>query len=325
MVTLLVATTGGHLAQLAEIAARLPVEGDTERLWITHDNVQSRGLLADERVEYVPYIGVRDIPGVLRTVPIAHRLLRAERVTRVVSTGSGIALSFLPYLAARGVPAHYVESAARVVGPSLSGRLLHAAPRVHLYTQYQSWEAGRWKYGGSVFDGYAAVASNGRQTIHRAVVTLGTAAEFPFRRLVEALVGLLGPDGVLEREQGHPIETLWQTGSTNTNGLPIVAHPWLPADSLAEALAAADLVVAHAGTGSALAALAAGRCPVLVPRQKVHGEAGDDHQRELASDLANRNLAVHRAVEKLDVGTLRDAAARRVIRRSLVPRFELNG
>jgi UDP-N-acetylglucosamine--N-acetylmuramyl-(pentapeptide) pyrophosphoryl-undecaprenol N-acetylglucosamine transferase len=324
MVTLLVASTGGHLAQLADIADRLPVERDGERLWLTHDNAQSRSLLACERVQYIPYIGVRDVPGVLRTVPFAHRLAKEESLSRVVSTGSGIALAFLPYLAARGVPAHYVESAARVVGPSLSGRLLHTVPRVHLYTQYRAWEADRWKYGGSVFDGYS-VEPEERPVVRRAVVTLGTAAEFPFRRLVDALVSLLGHGGALEREQGHPIDTLWQTGATDVEDLPIRAHRWLPADELDQALAATDLVVAHAGTGSALAALAAGRYPVLVPRQKGRGEAGDDHQAELARDLAARQLAVHREVESLDTGSLRAAATRRVIRREQVPPFELEG
>ncbi len=93
MVTLLVASTGGHLAQLADIADRLPAERDGERLWLTHDNAQSRSLLARERVQFVPYIGVRDVPGVLRTVPFAHRLVKDESLSRVVSTGSGIALS----------------------------------------------------------------------------------------------------------------------------------------------------------------------------------------------------------------------------------------
>jgi UDP-N-acetylglucosamine transferase subunit ALG13 len=256
-------------------------------------------------------------------VPLAHRLLKEEHPSRVVSTGSGIALAFLPYFAARGVPAHYVESAARVVGPSLSGRLLHSVPRVRLYTQYRAWEAERWKYGGSVFDGYEGIDAGGQPVVRKAVVTLGTAAEFPFRRLVDALVRLLGPDGVLELEQGHPIDTLWQTGSTEIDDLSIGARPWLPADELGHALATADLVVAHAGTGSALAALAAGRCPVLVPRQKRYGEAGDDHQRELARYLADRGLAVHRAVDDFDPDSLRAAVGRRVQRLAHVPPFEL--
>ena len=49
MTALLVATNGGHLAQLVELAPRLDgIEAD--RLWITFDSPQSRSLLADPPV-----------------------------------------------------------------------------------------------------------------------------------------------------------------------------------------------------------------------------------------------------------------------------------
>ena len=68
----------------------------------------------------------------------ARSLYRRRRPTRAVSTGSGIALGYLPYLAARGVECHYIESAARVSGPSLTGRILRRVPRVRTYTQYRT-------------------------------------------------------------------------------------------------------------------------------------------------------------------------------------------
>jgi UDP-N-acetylglucosamine--N-acetylmuramyl-(pentapeptide) pyrophosphoryl-undecaprenol N-acetylglucosamine transferase len=323
MTTLLIATTGGHLAQLADVAGRLPEDGDGERVWVTHENAQSRSLLAGESVEYLPYIGVRDVLGVLRTTRVAHRLLRERHLTRAVSTGSGIALSFLPYLAARGVSTHYIESAARVGGPSLSGRLMTGAPRVRLYTQYRRLATGRWHYGGAVFDGFRPLAPAAPAPVVRAVVTLGTAQEFPFRRLLDALVPLLGPGGKLEAEAGRPVDTLWQTGGTPVDGLPIEGRAWMAADELDAALAAADVVVTHAGTGSALAALRAGRCPVLVPRETAYGEVGDDHQAALAQELAERGLAVHRRVEELTADDLVAAAGRRVERVARPPTFEL--
>jgi UDP-N-acetylglucosamine--N-acetylmuramyl-(pentapeptide) pyrophosphoryl-undecaprenol N-acetylglucosamine transferase len=123
MATLLVAAIGGHLTELIDIATRLPDDEDhNQRFWVTHDHPQSRSLLADETVTYIPDIGSKDVPGVLRNLPVARRLLQQHRPTRVISTGSAIALSFLPYLAARGVSSHYIESATRLAGPSLSGR-----------------------------------------------------------------------------------------------------------------------------------------------------------------------------------------------------------
>jgi UDP-N-acetylglucosamine--N-acetylmuramyl-(pentapeptide) pyrophosphoryl-undecaprenol N-acetylglucosamine transferase len=321
MSTLLIASTGGHLEELVDIAARLP--DHDERLWVTHENPQSRSLLADAAVVFIPYIGVKDVPGVVRSIPVAHRLFRKHRFDGVVSTGSGIALAFLPYLAARGVPAHYIELSARVDGPSLSGRLLRFAPGVHLYTQYLRWASGPWRYGGSVFDGFSAVESRALRPIRQVVVTVGTAHEFPFRRLLDVLVPLLGPGGALEREQAEPVQTLWQTGCTPSEGLNIALRPWLSAAELADAMVSADLIVSHAGCGSALVALKAGHCPVLVPRESAKGEIGDDHQRQLAHHLASRGLAIYRRIEEISVSDFILAARRRVERAADPPAFDL--
>jgi UDP-N-acetylglucosamine transferase subunit ALG13 len=174
-----------------------------------------------------------------------------------------------------------------------------------------------------VFDGYTPVDAPEPVAIGRVVVTLGTAHEFCFRRLLERLAPLLGAGGPLERDQGTPVDTLWQTGSTPTDGLRISAHTWLPAADLDAALAAADVVVSHAGAGSALAALRAGHCPVLVPREAARGEIGDDHQEQLGRELEERGLALLRRVEELTPGDLLRAAARRTARVAELPTFEL--
>jgi len=53
---------------------------------------------------------------------------------------------------------------------------------------------------------------------------LGTAAEFPFTRLIRALAPLLAPGGDLERATGRPVDVLWQTGCTPVDGLPVDAR-----------------------------------------------------------------------------------------------------
>ncbi len=313
MTTALVATTGGHLTQLVGLAERMPA--DAETVWVTHANEQSTSLLAERQVEYIPYVGVRDVRGVLRCLAWAHSLYRQRRPTLAVSTGSGIALGYLPYLAARGVECHYIESAARVSGPSLTGRILRWAPGVRTYTQYRRWSDAHWHYGGSSFDAYEPVAVErplGERV--KVVVTVGTAAEFPFRRLMIALAKLLGPGGGLETAAGRPVEVLWQTGCTPVDDLPIQATPFLPATDLTAALTEADIVVSHAGTGSALANLAAGRFAVMTTRVAAFGEAGDDHQAELAEELAVRGLALHRAPDEITAADLlatRSTAVRR--------------
>jgi UDP-N-acetylglucosamine transferase subunit ALG13 len=321
--TAFIATTGGHLTQLTTLAERIPADPDS--VWITHANEQSTSLLAGRDVQYIPYVGVRDLPGVLRCVLRAHALYRRRRPRRAVSTGSGIALGYLPYLAARGVECHYIESAARVGGPSLTGRVLRWVPRVSTYTQYRHWSGPHWRYGGSGFDAYEPVP--GDQPLGdrvRVVVTVGTAAEFPFARLIRALAPLLAPGGDLERATGRPVEVLWQTGCTPVDDLAVAATPFLPAADLAAALEAADVVVSHAGAGSALANLAAGRFALVVSRKAGYGEAGDDHQQELAEELTARGLATHRAPEEITVDDLLSTRKHAVRRLPTVAPFLLS-
>ncbi|MBP2366353.1 glycosyltransferase [Pseudonocardia parietis] len=325
MTTLFLATTGGHLEQLDDLAARIPETG--RRLWVTHANEQSRSLLADREVEFVPYVRVRNAPDVLRCVPTAHRIWRRYGVTRAVSTGSGIALGYLPYLASRGVECHYVESVARVAGPSLTGRILSHVPMIHRYTQHTQWCDPRWRFAGSVFDSYRAVtpshADRPTGPVLRVVVSVGTAAEFPFTRLVRALVPILSPGGELARHTGRTVQVLWQTGCTPVDDPAIASVPFLPALELATALRSAHLVITHAGAGSVLGALAAGRHPILAVRRSRDGEAGDDHQTQLAAELAQRGVATVLEPEEITAAQLMATLDRGVHRPGIPPAFEL--
>jgi UDP-N-acetylglucosamine transferase subunit ALG13 len=106
-------------------------------------------------------------------------------------------------------------------------------------------------------------------------------------------------------------------------GLGIDASPYLLPGELSSAMAAADLVIAHAGVGSALAAMQAGHCPVLIPRRRARGEHVDDHQLQLAAELAARGLASVAEPEELDRPLLAAAAARRVRMHRAPPPFLL--
>jgi UDP-N-acetylglucosamine--N-acetylmuramyl-(pentapeptide) pyrophosphoryl-undecaprenol N-acetylglucosamine transferase len=304
--TLLVASTGGHLSQLHALAPRIPGADAAQRTWVTFDTPQSRSLLAGEDVVFVRYTAPRDWRSIARNLPPAWRLLDGRRFGHVISTGSGIALTFLPLARAKGLATTYVESAARSQGPSMTGRILARVPGVQLGTQYRAWADERWSYVGSVLDGWAPVDAahgDGEAPLRRVLVTLGT-IPYGFRRLVERLLAILPPD----------VEVTWQTGVTDVEGLPIEVHALMPGDELEAAIRAADAVVAHAGTGSALAALGAGKCPLLVPRERAHGEHVDDHQRQIAGELAGRGLALQRGADELTLADLRAAAGMRVVR-----------
>lgn len=310
MTTMLVASTGGHLNELVRLAPRFLEPGE-DVLWVTNETVQSTSLLAGRPVAFVPYAGSRNVGVTARNAVPATALLRRLRPDRVVSTGSGIALSFLPPARALGIPAHYVESGTRVAGPSLTGRILERVPGVHRYTQHEGWAGRGWRHAGSILDGFTAEPGD-PAPVGRVVVTLGSWKQ-SFRGLVERLAVLLPPEA----------DVLWQTGHTDVTGLVARPTPWVPARDLGRAVAEADLVVTHAGMGATLDALDAGKLPVVVPRRSAHGEQVDDHQVELARELHRRGLAVVRLPETLTAADLRLAAGRAVRGAAQLPPFAL--
>lgn len=278
MTTLMIATPGGHIAELLALAPRLQ-GADGDHVWVTWRDPQTESLLAGRRVVWAQRVEPRDALGAARELPRAFGLLRSLRPRAAVSTGSAIAVPYLAMAAAFGIPAHYIEAATRTSGPSLSGRILSALPGVATYTQFENGASKRWLFRGSVFDGYAPAQAAPR-AIRRVVVTLGTMTD-SFRRALERLASQL-PDGC---------EVLWQTGHTPVAGLPIHARPFVPAAELEQAIRDADVVVGHCGVGTALTAFQAGRLPVLLPRDPNRGEVVDFHQVELATHLVGRGLA----------------------------------
>ncbi|HTA35687.1 MAG TPA: glycosyltransferase [Solirubrobacteraceae bacterium] len=314
MSTLLVSSVGGHLAELHRLLPRL--EGiERERVWVTFDTPQSRSVLDGEDVRFVAYTGPRDLVNVLRHSSVAMRMFAGRhQFSSVVSTGSGIALSFLPIARLRGAQCHYIESATRSLGPSLTGRMLSRLGGISLYSQYRQWARPPWIFSGSVFDTFSPGPQQPcARPIGRAVVTLGTMEDYEFRALLERALAVL-PDGV---------EVLWQVGCTDVAGLPISAHRQLPARELRAAIAEADVVIAHAGCGSSLDALAAGKMPVLIPRRGAYGENVDDHHALIAEELDRRGLAVARSVERLCLDDLLLAARGSVRAEAQAPPFKL--
>ncbi len=310
MSSLLVASSGGHLRELYRLLPRIPLP-DNDVVWVTNDSAQARDVLAGQEVSFLPYLGSRNLPATILSMRRARQIITRNHFHYVLSTGSAIALSFLPLAAASGISCHYIESGTRVVSPSLTGRILRRVPGVHCYTQHRSFARDVWCYGGSVLEGFYVLQKQSPE-IRRIVVTLGTWRQ-GFRRLVQKLVEIIPPG----------VETLWQTGHTDVSDLPITPAPWLSPRELQAMLRQADVVVAHAGMGATLDALEAGKLPVSVPRRKVAGEQVDDHQVELASELGRLGLAVTKAADELRYEDLLSAAGCEVRQSDALPLFAL--
>jgi UDP-N-acetylglucosamine transferase subunit ALG13 len=106
-------------------------------------------------------------------------------------------------------------------------------------------------------------------------------------------------------------EILWQTGWTEVGDLGIEGRQSVPGAELRSAIQSADLVIAHAGVGTALTTLEYGKCPVLLPRRRSRGEHTDDHQELIAAELGRRGLSVACEADQITPGLLLRAAALR--------------
>lgn len=298
MTTVMVATLGGHISELVQLDDRLSAD---DRIWVAPRCPQTEDLLADRRVEWVPEVGERDHLGVLRAASDARRLYRRFGVDRVISTGSAIALGYLPVAAAMGIDAHYIECSTRIETYSVTGRLLARVPGVRCWSQYGVPGSGFARIGG-VYDRYRIQHRLTRSGIDRVVVTVGT-TDWDFRRLIERLVTVI-PAGV---------EVLWQTGASTVDHLEIDAHAMVPESQLRQAMIEADVVVGHAGTGTLALTLECGRSPVLVPRRAGEREQIDDHQIELARWASAQGLAVWAEADQVTYDDLVEAASRDVV------------
>ena len=310
--SLLVTVGGGHLEELWLLRPRLVGIAD-EVTWVAPDTPHSRSLLRGERRLDIPLCEPRDVRATLTITRQAADVVRRGRWHSIVSTGSLPAVPYLVAARARGVPAHYIETAARVRGASLTARLLERVPGVHRYGQSPAWERDGWSFRGSVLDGFRASPVPG-PALRRVVVTVGT-NRYGFRRMVEAVARSLPPG----------VQVTWQTGCTDVSGLDLASSRLLAPEELFDAMRRADAVVSHAGVGSAITALRAGKVPVLVPRRRAHGEHVNDHQEEIAASMARAGLAVAAEAGDLDLGVLLAAAGQRAVRPDHAPPFVLDG
>lgn len=285
----LVASTGGHLAQLVQLVTRLDLHEDP--LWITFEHPQSLSLLRGARVAYVPYVASRDYVGLARVLPRVRSILRHEDFDACVSTGAAIALAALPQSRLMGKEAHYIESVSRFDGPSFSGRMLSHLPGVKLYTQHAAWADKNWSFRFSILQSYEprAVTPSWIADRPKVFVTLGTIRPFRFDALVDRLLSVLPPGA----------EVVWQLGETSRDHLPGTVITTMPTEEFDRLVTESDVVVSHSGVGSTLRILELGKSPVLVPRRASRGEHVDDHQAQVADRLSALGLVTKAEVPQL--------------------------
>jgi UDP-N-acetylglucosamine transferase subunit ALG13 len=131
-------------------------------------------------------------------------------------------------------------------------------------------------------------------------VTVGNARQ-PFARMLRAVV-------VIADDLPGPLFV--QSGATPFHDSRFEIEPFLSIAEFERRVAQSELVITHAGAGSVITAVRAGKVPVVVPRLAVEGEHVDDHQTEFARELARAGRVV--AVENVSdiLAGVREARAR---------------
>jgi hypothetical protein len=117
---LLVASSGGHLAQLMALE---PWWWAWDRTWVTFDTEDAVSLLRGERTVWAYHPTTRNIINLIRNLFLAVRVTRAERPAVVVSCGAGVALPFFVVAWLMRIPTAYIEVYDRIDTATLTGRL----------------------------------------------------------------------------------------------------------------------------------------------------------------------------------------------------------
>lgn len=122
MKVVLVASTGGHLAQLLQLSTWWRRH---DRLWVTFDKGNGIDELRGEQVVWAHHPTTRHLGNALRNLRLAWRVLREHRPDLVVSTGAGVAVPFFVAARALRIRTVFIEVVDRVASRTLTGRLVY--------------------------------------------------------------------------------------------------------------------------------------------------------------------------------------------------------
>jgi UDP-N-acetylglucosamine:LPS N-acetylglucosamine transferase len=146
MRVLLVCSSGGHLIQLHNLR---PWWERHDRMWVTFKKLDSRSLLAGERVAWAHHPTTRNLPNLVRNLLLAWRQLRSFRPDVVVSSGAGVAFPFFLIARLLGQKTVYVEVYDRIDSATMTGRLCYPISNLFLL----QWEEQRRSYPNGVVIG----------------------------------------------------------------------------------------------------------------------------------------------------------------------------
>lgn len=122
MKIVLVASAGGHLAQL------LPLEQwwiKHDRTWVSFKLPEVEAALSGEKVVWAHFPTTRNAWNAIRNFFLAWPTLLRLHPDLVVSDGAGVSVPFFLVAKALGIKTMYIECFDRIQMPTLSGRLCY--------------------------------------------------------------------------------------------------------------------------------------------------------------------------------------------------------
>lgn len=122
---------------------------------------------------------------------------------------------------------------------------------------------------------------NALEHYYKTFVSVGNAKQY-FTRLLSLV------DDIAEQ---LPAPVLIQRGHTPFSSTKADVVDFVQMDTFIKHVNNADILILHAGAGSTLLSIRAGKCPILVPRRKQYMEHINDHQVAFATALKNEGKA----------------------------------
>ena len=280
----LAASGGGHVRQLFDLD---PAFAGHDCYFVTEATALGQSIGGDRRVHFVAHVALgqarlgaplRMVWAGLRNAVQSLRIVARERPDVVVTTGAGSMAFTLLWARLFGARVMLIDSFARFTAPSAFARIAGPLAQIRV-AQSAGAAAGRSDI--AVFDPFRLL--DAPRPAKRDLLFATVGATLPFDRLV-GYVASAAARGLT------PAERMVQVGAGGAMPAALDCVESLPFDQVQALLAAADIVVCHAGTGSLITALRQGCHVITVPRRFANREHYDDHQAEIAAAFAARGL-----------------------------------
>lgn len=291
---LLGCSPGGHLSQALLLLDQLREElGSHDVTLLTSRTPQGRGIPSDVRVELVREIPPRAaMRAAAAFAPMLARIRRADRedgLDAVVSTGAAIAVPLLTSARVLGHRAVFLESATRVTKPSLSGRAVSKVPGVECWGQWPGLADHGFALWRNVFDPYTPPPPPPAPPT-QVLITTGTRYEFGLEgaRRVALAVREAAPSLPITLQDS----SLAVSEARELEAVGVEVRDQVPEQVLDVCVEDGGAIVTHAGIGSILRCLGMNHRPFVIARSARRNEHVDDHQLQIAAQLAGRGLVL---------------------------------